>query len=160
MDIEDFLRQMYPKASNRNIAKYTALVRNFDTDKLPETAKVKKYRKLDSRIKELTAQKDALKKEILEIYKTLGHQVSGLNIISTSSRSYDGAKFYDWCAQNMSPELLEELTIKTIDEEKFSLLSRKGVIEYEELPEDTFTKKEGFRVDIEGSRRRKPKQAP
>lgn len=157
MDLEAYLREIYPKASNRSIKKYLTLIENYDIDKLPETQAAKDFKKLKVKKKALEAKEEDLKRQLHEQYRNLGHQFGGINFVNTTSRTYDKIKFFDWVATLVPAETLEELTIRTIDEEKFNKLEKKGIIQYDELPSEVYTKKEGLRIDIEGSRKRTKK---
>lgn len=155
-DLPEFLKELYPEATEEEIANYIELIRSFDSDQLPSTKEAIRYKELNKQLTDLTNEKNKLRATLYKQFKNLyNHQIAGLKIIETESKSYSGAGFYDWVKSLVPEDLLESITVKTIDEVKFKDLVDREVIKYDSLPEDIYTKKEGFRIDIEGSRARK-----
>jgi hypothetical protein len=68
---------------------------------------------------------------------------------------YDPDKLYEWVvSQNLPPEVLEEITIKTIDTDKLSEIYKRNLIGLP--PEDCYeVKEDSERLEIPANRRRK-----
>lgn len=155
------LERFYPDASPADIDSYIEMVRNYDSESLPPTKETVEYKDLVKQIQALTERKDGLREKILEQYHTLSHQLGSVKIIPAQGSSYNSSKLYDWAKDNLSPEDLELITVRTVDEKKFSVLILGNKVNSQELPEDLFIeKKKTWKVELDDSRRgRKPKKS-
>lgn len=153
--LEDYLRQIYPLASDAEISQYLEWIETYQADKLPKTPAMVEYDEVDLRIKKDEARKEELKAEIIKQKSRINHSFDGINISEITTRTYRGDVMYDWVASITSPEILEQLTVKTIDTKLFKQFEAKHIIEYDELPEELFTESKSWRLQVQRPRNKK-----
>lgn len=146
-ELSEYLKELYPAADDSTIDYYISLIENHDQDRLPATKEMKEWLYWDRAEKEAKAKKDELRSSLIMQKDRLNHNFQLVNINKTKTRSFNSNVFYNWVSNIVSPEILEELTIKTIDEKKFIKLEAAGKIEYDNLPEDCFTATESWRIE-------------
>ena len=150
------LANIYPDATSEELDKYEELVKTYDTEKLPPTKEAIRYKVLYKQIKALEDEKDALRLELLKQYKLLNHQLGDVTIIESGGETFDMNRLYDWVSSNLEGELLDYVTIKSVDDKKFTQLILEKKISYDDLPRDLYIeKKKSYKVEIEGARSRK-----
>lgn len=152
------LERFYPEASPAEIESYIEMVRNYDAESLPPTKETLEYKDVVRQIKALEERKEPLRLRVLEQYHCLSHQLGSVKIVSAQGTSYNTSKLYDWAKENLSPEDLELITIRTVDEKKFSVLILDNKVNSKDLPEDIFVEKnKTWKVELDDARKRKPK---
>ena len=149
-DLLSFLRQIYRGYSKEEITQFYQWVIEHTQDKLPLTREMKKYIKWDQAEKEAGLKKELLRKQVLEQILKIDHKFDGLNLSKIKSRPVNEENFYSWVRTLVQPELLEDLTIKSIDMGKFDKLYSQGKITYnlEDIPDDICSRKESLRLNI------------
>jgi len=144
-DLKQYLSEIY--GDNR----FYEIVRTHAQEKLPLTKDMKDYLYWDSKEKEAKEAKEFFRNTILKQHSIIDHPFDGIKFSKIKSRPLDDEKTYQWATGFLDGELLEEVTIKTIDYNKFEKLYLKGRIQYglDDLPNDLRDTREYYRINVE-----------
>ena len=159
-ELREYLESLYQQHDSEDIDSFLNNVMNHDTNKLPPTQIVLDYIECKTRLKEIELKEKELRAKVIEQYKKLNHQFSGLSISTPSPRKYDRDLLYDWVKEKYDPTFLEDCTSELIDKEKVEQKIVRLIIEekikQEDLPESLYKESSQTRIEISGSRKRKP----
>lgn len=158
--LEDFLKLAYPKAGKRTIKKYLELIENHDIDALPRTPAMVRYDKVDLKLKELEAEKEKLRAEIIQQKERIGHQFKDMSVEEVTRKNFREDNFYKWVSSIVDPEILEEITVKTINHDLFKKLGAKGKIVYDDFPLDVYDESTSWRLACKRPRKKVSKECP
>jgi hypothetical protein len=145
--LEEYLKEIYPKASKRKIKYYDSLIESGDSEKLPPTKEMLRLEFLKRREAEIKAELETVRTKVIEQKERTGHSFQGFSIKKIHQKKFIPDAFYDWVSTIVDPELLETLTVRTIDENKFIKLEANGIVEYDELPDNVFKPSSHYRVE-------------
>lgn len=132
--IDEYLRNMYPSASDEELKQYLTWIEQRRSDRLPPSEEIKEYVKLKAEFDALKDKVDSLKETIVKQKQRVGIDFSLLNVTMSNRRTVDYRRIYRWASFKFDKELVEYMTIKSIDVTKFKELEAKGLITYDELP--------------------------
>lgn len=139
-ELAESLKDFYPEASDEMIEYYIHLIEDGEQEKLPPTKTMIDFAKKKKEYDNLESEIESLKQQIIKEKERIGHNFQLVNVTSSSRRSFKQDKFYDWVSGIVSPEILEELTIRTIDTTKFVQLEAKKKIVYDAIPAECLEK--------------------
>lgn len=158
-DIKQYIEELYPAADEEEVSNYVYLVLTHDTNKLPPTPIVLDYIEVKKQLKELESREAALKAKIIEQYKRLNHQFSGLSISTPTPRRYDPQLLLNWAMGVYEPSFFDDCKSTIIDkdkvEDKIVQLIVEEKIKQEDIPEDLIKQSSQTRIEVSGSRKRK-----
>ena len=90
------------------------------------------YLEIDNKIKELTEQKNEIRKKIIPQLDE--EEYEGLKLTKKRVITWDDENFLAWVKKDF-PEFIDKVTRQLIDYEKFETYVASGEINYDELPE-------------------------
>lgn len=152
--LDEFLKDAYPDATEKEIAQYIDWIESYEAEKLPLTKEMAEYAENDTLIKEKTERNKELKETIIAQKKRLGKEFRGLSVTEVNQRNFKESAFYEWVRSIASPYHLAQMTIKTIDMKKFHELEALGKIGYDEIPEEVFDLVPQWRLQVSRPRKR------
>jgi DNA-directed RNA polymerase beta' subunit len=147
--LEDYLKKIYPGASKARIKQYIEWIENYEVYRLPPTKATKLYKKKLLKLEALQKEVDDLRLEVIAQKERLNHDLEGINISQVTSKRFNDSIFYDWVESIVDQDILDQITVKTIDNNKFKKLASKGLIRYDDLPDDVYTESTSWRVAID-----------
>jgi hypothetical protein len=151
--LEDYLKTIYPRISKTRLKQYMEWIENYEVYKLPPTKATKLYRKKLLALETLQKEVDELRLEVISQKERLNHDLDGINISQVTTKRFNDSVFYDWVESIVDDQdILDQITVKTINNSKFHKLASKGLIRYDDLPEDVYTESTRWRVAIDRKR--------
>lgn len=145
------LKKLYPeKPENEIIVLWNFLLTNSNF-RLPLTKEMEEYIKIDEEEKRISRQKEQLKEQILNQYKSIGYPFEIINFGLYSRKELNDQAYYEWVSTITDNKILEELTIKSIDYELFNKKCTSGEIKYniEDLPDNLAKIIPYYRITVE-----------
>jgi hypothetical protein len=139
LPLNDYLKHLYPDADDATIQKYVKWIEDSESKKLPPTPEMREYLEMDAQEKKAKERKEELRDTIIKQRQRLGLKFQTLSITSGKRRTYDESKLYEWAAGFVEPDILEEMTVRTIDSAKFKIFESQGKIQFERFPDGCYT---------------------
>lgn len=93
------------------------------------------YLEVDSKIKELTEQKNEIRQRIIPLLED--EEYEGLKLTKKRVISWNDDSFLKWVQKDF-PHYVDKVTRSVLDYEKFESYVASGEITYEELPESVY----------------------
>lgn len=138
-ELNEYLKDLYPDASDEMIEYYIHLIEESEQEKLPPTKEMLEFAKLKKKITVLEDELEVLKQEIIKQKERIGHNFQLINISKQERKTWKESEFYKWVASLVDEKTLEAITIKTIDAKKFMKLEADKKIEYDEIPSKCYS---------------------
>ncbi len=147
-ELREYLKEIYPEASDSMVDDYITIIEADEGDKLPLTKEMKEFREANDLYNEYKKKRDDLRLKVIEQKERLGCEFQLMSIKPVTKRFFDAKEFYDWTATLVDAETLDKLTVRTIDKTLFTKLEAEGIIEYDEMPKGLFNPRDEWQIRV------------